>query len=167
MVYLRWSPGLLQHHKEASLSYKSTNKGKHSAYKSTNRMPQVSKLQVTNAELKKLLNSNISYICFAYTKSKYFLSGSNFSVTLNGIRSRFVRHDASSIRKALSFNYTFSFRTRMSEATLYFIMDKNNNALMIALSKHNQVFLYELREGSFANEAKRAINTGCTGEKAR
>ena len=49
---MRWSPGVLETPKEVSLSCKSTNRFKHSANNSTNKLSHVSKLQVTNAGLK-------------------------------------------------------------------------------------------------------------------
>ena len=48
---LRWPPWALENPKEVSLSYKSTNRSKHSTNKDTNRLAHVSKLQVTNAGL--------------------------------------------------------------------------------------------------------------------
>ena len=42
---------VLENPKKESLSYKSTNRCKHSTNKGTNRLPHVSKLQVTNAGL--------------------------------------------------------------------------------------------------------------------
>ena len=61
-LILHWSTGAAEYLKEVSLSYKSTNRCKHSTNKGTNRMRNVSKLQVTNARLNYILNENMTII---------------------------------------------------------------------------------------------------------
>ena len=78
---LRWSPGELENSKEVSLSYKSTNRRKHSTNKDTNRLPHVSKLQVTTAEL-------ITDITFPQKNSNFYFIGISFYYTINVVQER-------------------------------------------------------------------------------
>ena len=59
---LRWSPGALEDPKEVSLSYKSTNRCRHSTNKGTNRLPHISKLQVSSAGLIRVTTEHIRYV---------------------------------------------------------------------------------------------------------
>ena len=54
LLTLNWSAGKAEHPKEVSLSYNNTNSCRHSTNKGTNRIRNVSKLQLTNPGLKAL-----------------------------------------------------------------------------------------------------------------
>ena len=107
--------------------------------------------------------SRISFVIAVYILSA--TDGNHFA-TLQEISSRIKYEEL--IASVSAVNCSFSFRTRMRRGMLFFAADEENSILLIWLSKHNQISVYQQPGNLGTNETAKVRGvTVDTGELTR